>query len=51
LRKKDYIRDIIEGEEESFNEALDRGLVFFNEELKMITTGSEQFSCGCIQAA
>jgi len=31
--KKDFIKEVIKGEEEGFNETLDRGLVFFNEEI------------------
>jgi len=43
--KKNFIKEVIEGEEEGFNETLDRGLVFFNEEIeKMKKSGSKMFS-------
>lgn len=43
--KKNSIKEIIKAEEESFNETLDRGLVFFNEEIdNMKRSGSKVFS-------
>ncbi len=33
IDKQNFIKEVIEGEEEGFNETLDRGLVFFNEEI------------------
>ncbi|MGA2667461.1 MAG: alanine--tRNA ligase [Ignavibacteria bacterium] len=43
--KKNDIKKIIKAEEESFNETLDRGLVFFNEEIdNMKRSGSNVFS-------
>jgi alanyl-tRNA synthetase len=43
--KRNSIKEIIKAEEESFNETLDRGLVFFNEEIeKMRKSGSKVFS-------
>jgi alanyl-tRNA synthetase len=32
--KKEFIKEVIQSEEESFNETLDRGLVYFNEEIE-----------------
>jgi alanyl-tRNA synthetase len=43
--KKSFIEEVVKSEEESFNETLDRGLVFFNEEIeKMKISGSKLFS-------
>jgi len=43
--KREFIKEVIQGEEESFNETLDRGLVLFNEEVeKMKKFGSKTFS-------
>lgn len=43
--KKDFIKDVIQGEEESFNETLDRGLTLFNEEIgRMHSNESKIFS-------
>lgn len=33
IEKQKFIKEVVKGEEESFNETLDRGLVFFNEEI------------------
>jgi alanyl-tRNA synthetase len=45
VEKSDFIKDVIRGEEESFNETLDRGLVLFNEEIeKMKKSGAKIFS-------
>lgn len=43
--KQKFIKEVIQSEEESFNETLDRGLVFFNEEIeKMKSSGNKIFS-------
>jgi alanyl-tRNA synthetase len=34
VEKRDFIKQVIKGEEESFNETLDRGLIYFNEEIE-----------------
>lgn len=45
VEKKKFIKEVIQSEEESFNETLDRGLVFFNEEIEnMNSSGSKIFS-------
>ncbi len=45
IEKKNFIKEVIQAEEESFNETLDRGLVFFNEEVdKMKKSGGTKFS-------
>lgn len=45
VEKKGLIEEVVKSEEESFNETLDRGLVYFNEEIeKMKTTDSKIFS-------
>ena len=43
--KKKFIKEVIQAEEESFNETLDRGLVYFNEEIEnMEKKGEKVFS-------
>ncbi len=43
--KQKFIKEVIQAEEESFNETLDRGLVYFNEEIeKMEKSGNKIFS-------
>jgi alanyl-tRNA synthetase len=43
--KRKFIKEVIQAEEESFNETLDRGLVYFNGEIeKMKKEGSKVFS-------
>ncbi|MGH2575877.1 MAG: alanine--tRNA ligase-related protein, partial [Ignavibacteria bacterium] len=43
--KQKFIKEVVKGEEEGFNETLDRGLVYFNEEIeKMEKTGGKVFS-------
>lgn len=43
--KQKFIKEVIKAEEESFNETLDRGLVYFNEEIeKMGKNGKKIFS-------
>ncbi|MFI5145319.1 MAG: alanine--tRNA ligase, partial [Ignavibacteria bacterium] len=45
IEKQKFIKEVIQSEEENFNETLDRGLVFFNEEIEnMKTSGSKIFS-------
>ncbi len=45
VEKRELIKDIIKGEEESFNLTLDKGLKLFDEEIaKMKTAGSKVFS-------
>ncbi|MCI0449147.1 MAG: alanine--tRNA ligase [Chlorobi bacterium] len=38
--KREFIKEVIKGEEESFNETLDRGLVLFNEEIERMKNTS-----------
>jgi alanyl-tRNA synthetase len=43
--KQKFIKEVIQAEEESFNETLDRGLVYFNDEVEnMEKTGGKIFS-------
>ncbi len=43
--KQKFIKEVIQAEEESFNETLDRGLVYFNDEVEnMEKTGAKIFS-------
>ncbi len=43
--KHKFIKEVIEGEEESFNLTLDRGLTYFNDEIEnMKSSGSKTFS-------
>lgn len=43
--KRSFVKEVIQAEEESFNETLDRGLVYFNDEIeKMKKDGSNIFS-------
>lgn len=45
VEKREFIKDVIKGEEESFNETLDRGLTFFNDEIAaMKKSGTKTFS-------
>ncbi len=45
VEKREFIKEVIKGEEESFNETLDKGLVMFNDEIEsMIRTGEKVFS-------
>lgn len=45
VEKREFIKEVIKGEEESFNETLDKGLVLFNDEIgKMKTAGEKMFS-------
>jgi alanyl-tRNA synthetase len=45
VEKREFIKEVIKGEEESFNVTLDKGLALFNEEVeKMKKSGSTAFS-------
>lgn len=45
VEKREFIKEVIKGEEESFNITLDKGLALFNEEVeKMKSSGSTAFS-------
>lgn len=40
VEKREFIKEVIKGEEESFNETLDKGLVLFNDEISKMKTAS-----------
>lgn len=42
VEKKKFIKEVIQGEEESFNETLDRGIVLFNEEIERMKKNNEK---------
>lgn len=45
VEKREFIKEVIQGEEESFNITLDKGLALFNEEIeRMKSAGEETFS-------
>jgi alanyl-tRNA synthetase len=46
VEKHKFIKEVVEAEEESFNETLDRGLVFFNEEIEKMKKHSERVFSG-----
>ena len=45
VEKREFIKEVIQGEEESFNETLDKGLVFFNEEIEKMKTACRSRTC------